>query len=104
MCGDRQKRAAMETFTRFGHSYADTIAGLGHPSRMAPRAWWRECGRTGRLPIHEKGAPTSIARRMSEAVAHCLERGRGPSRARRALGRSKPSATPAGWVDALACV
>lgn len=50
---EEQRRAALETFARFGHSYADTISELGHPNRGTLRGWWRECERTGAVPVRK---------------------------------------------------
>lgn len=33
MYSAKQRKAAIDTFIRFDHSYADTIAELGYPSR-----------------------------------------------------------------------
>lgn len=35
-----EEEAATGTLVKFDHSYADTIAGLGYPTRSALRAWW----------------------------------------------------------------
>ena len=34
-----RRRLAIETFIKFDHSYAGTVAGLGYPTRSALRAW-----------------------------------------------------------------
>lgn len=39
---EEQGRTTLETFIRFGHSYADTIAELGHPNRGTLRIWCRD--------------------------------------------------------------
>ncbi len=39
MYSTEQRRLAIETFIRFGHSYADTIAELGCPDRHMPISW-----------------------------------------------------------------
>lgn len=36
---EEQRRSALETFIRFDHSYADTIAELGYPNRGTLRGW-----------------------------------------------------------------
>lgn len=42
MYSTEQRRLAIETFIRFDHSYADTIAELGYPDRHTLNSWWRE--------------------------------------------------------------
>lgn len=48
---EEQRWSALETFIRFDHSYADTIAELGYPNRGTPGGWWREYERTESTPI-----------------------------------------------------
>ena len=55
MYSAKQRKAAIDTFIRFDHSYADTIAELGYPSRAALRMWWKEYEKTGQLP-QQKGS------------------------------------------------
>ena len=47
MYSQERRRLAIETFIKFDHSYADTIAELRYPTRSALRAWWNEHERTG---------------------------------------------------------
>ena len=42
MFSEEQRRVAIETFIRYGHSCADTVAELGYPSRSTLRLRWRE--------------------------------------------------------------
>ena len=42
MYSQEQRKLAIETFVKFDHSYADTIAELGYPTRAALRIWWNE--------------------------------------------------------------
>ena len=46
-----QRRIAIETFIRFDHSYADTVAELGYPNRHTLRNWWKEYEETGEVPV-----------------------------------------------------
>jgi transposase-like protein len=50
MYSTEQRKLAIETFIRFGHSYADTIAELGYPDRHTLNSWWREYRETGEVP------------------------------------------------------
>ena len=97
-----QKRAAIETYIRFDHSSADTIAELGYPSRTMLRKWWKEYERTGTVPERKPRTPAFSAGQMHAAVSYYLEHGRCLSRTRRAMGYPKSNATLAKWVDELA--
>ena len=100
MHSTEQRRLAIETFIRFDHSYADTIAELGYPDRHTLNSWWRECRETGEVPvgkmIREPRFPDGQKR---EAVEHCLGHGKSLSRTMRALGYPKGSDTLRGWID-----
>ena len=50
MYSTEQRKLAIETFIRFGHSCADTIAELGYPNRHTLNSWWREYRETGEVP------------------------------------------------------
>ena len=43
MFSTEQRKIAIETFIRFDHDYADTIAELGYPTRHSLRAWYKDC-------------------------------------------------------------
>ena len=51
MYSTEQRRIAIETFIKFDHSYADTIAELGYPNRHTLNNWWREYKATGEIPV-----------------------------------------------------
>lgn len=89
MCGAKQRKAAIETFVRFDHGFADTIAGLGRPSGVTLRTWWKEHEKAGRPPARRKRGPAFSARQVRTAVAYYLEHGKSLSRTRRALGHPK---------------
>lgn len=103
MYSTEQRGLAIETFIRFDHSYADTIAELGYPDRHTLNSWWREYRETGEVPvgkmIREPRFPDGQKR---EAVEHYLGHGKSLSRAMRALGYPKGSDTLRGWIDELA--
>ena len=103
MFSTEQRRIAIETFIRFDHSYADTIAELGYPDRHTLNSWWREYRETGEVPvgkmIREPRFPDGQKR---EEVEHYLGHGKSLSRTMRALGYPKGSDTLRGWIDELA--
>ena len=88
MFSTEQRRVAIETFIRFDHSYADTIAELGYPTRTCLRNWWKEYESTGEIPVgkgrHRKSRHTDGQARA--AVGYYLEHGKSLSRTMRALG------------------
>lgn len=98
-----QRRVAIETFIKFGYSYADTIAELGYPNRHSLYNWWREYQECGEI---RPGKPTREPKFTLEmkrvAVEHCLEHGRGLARTMRALGYPKSRERLASWIDELA--
>ena len=103
MFSTEQRAKAIETFIRFGHSYADTIAELGYPNRSTLRLWWREYESTGEVPPGRYGRePRYSVERAREAVDHYLTHGKSLSRTMRALGYPGSRETLAGWVDELA--
>ncbi len=98
-----QRRLAIETFIRFGHSCADTIAELGCPDRHTLNSWWRECGETGEVPVGKMiREPRFSDGQKREAAEHCLGHGKSLRRTMRALGYPKGSDTLRGWIDELA--
>lgn len=103
MYSTEQRRIAIETFIKYGHGYADTIAELGYPNRATLRLWWREYESTGEIP-EGKGARQSkyTVDQMRAAVDHYLEHGRSLSRTMRAMGYPKGRQTLCGWIDELA--
>lgn len=98
-----QRRVAIETFIRFDHNYADTIAELGYPHRQTLRNWWYEYMETGEVPMpkleREPKYPEEMRR---EAVEHYLSHGKRLSRTMRALGYPKSREMLADWIDEIA--
>ena len=98
-----QRRLAIETFIRFGHSCADTIAELGYPDRHTLNSWWRECRETGEVPVGKMiREPRLSDGQKREAAGHCLGHGKSLSRTMRAPVCPKGSDTLRGWIDELA--
>ena len=103
MYSTEQRRLAIETFIRFDHSYADTIAELGYPNRHTLNNWWREYRETGEVPVGKMiREPRFSDDQKREAVEHYLGHGKSLSRTMRALGYPKGSDTLRGWIDELA--
>ena len=103
MHGQERRRLAIETLTEFDHSYADTIAELGYPTRSALRAWWNEHKRTGEVPASRFATnPRHAAETGRRAAGHYLEHGKGLARTTGALGYPKSRERPSERVDELA--
>ena len=103
MYSQERRRLAIETFIKFDHSYADTIAELGYPTRSALRAWWNEYKRTGEVPASRFATnPKYTAEMRRRAVEHYLEHGKSLARTMRALGYPKSREKLCEWVDELA--
>ncbi len=100
MYSTEQRRLAIGTFIRFGHSCADTIAELGYPDRHTLNSWWREYRETGEVPVGKMiREPRLSDGQKREAAGHCLGHGKSLSRTMRALGYPKGSDTLRGWID-----
>ena len=102
MYSTEQRRLAIETFIRFDHSYADTIAELGYPDRHTLNSWWRECGETGEVPVGKMvREPRFSDGQKREAAEHCLGHGKSLSRTMRA--RLPEGQRHAARLDRRAC-
>ena len=74
MYSAEQRKIAIETFVKFDHSYADTIAELGYPTRACLRNWWNEYRDTGEVPISKFTTnPRYTTEMKRRAVEHYLE-------------------------------
>ena len=103
MYSTEQRRAAIETFIKFDHSYADTIAELGYPNRHTLNNWWREYKATGEVPIAKAiREPRFSDEQKREAVEHYLGHGKRLKRTMKALGYPKSRMTLCEWIDELA--
>ena len=103
MHSTEQRRLAIETFIRFDHSYADTMAELGYPDRHTLNNWWREYGETGEVPVGKMiREPRFSDDQKREAVEHYLGHGKSLRRTMRALGYPRGSDTLRGRIDELA--
>ena len=103
MYSQEQRKTAIETFIRFDHSYADTIAELGYPTRACLRNWWNEYRDTGEVPISKFTTnPRYTAEMKRRAVEHYLEHGKSLARTMRALGYPKSREVLGDWIDEIA--
>ena len=87
MYSAEQRKKAIETFARFGRSAADTIAELGHPSRVTLRSWRKEyrIGGDGLL-ARKRRRPRYSDEEKRGAADHYLEHGKILARTIRAMG------------------
>ena len=98
-----QRRVAIETFIKFDHSYADTVAELGYPNRHTLRNWWKEYERTGEVPVGKfEREPKYSDEQKREAVEHYLSHGKRLTRTMKMLGYPGSRQTLGEWVDELA--
>ena len=103
MFSTEQRRIAIETFIRFDHNYADTIAELGYPHRQTLRNWWYEYRETGEVPLAKHAREPRYPEEMRrKAVEHYLSHGKRLSRTMRALGYPKSREMLGDWVDEIA--
>jgi len=74
MFSDEQRSVVTGTFIRYNHSYADTVAERGYPSRATPGLWWREYESTGEIP---KGKGTRQSKYTADQIRDTVEAWRG---------------------------
>ena len=103
MFSTEQRTKAIETFIKYDHSHADTIAELGYPTRSTLRIWRKEYEATGEVTagVYEREPRYSDEQRRV-AVDHYLAHGKRLSRTMRTLGYPGGRGTLACWVDELA--
>ena len=103
MHGQERRGLATGTFIKFDHSYADTIAELGYPTRSALRAWWNEHERTGEVPTSRLATnPRHAAETGRRAAGHYPGHGKSLARTTGALGYPKSRERPSERADELA--
>ncbi len=87
MYGAEQRKRAVETFARFGRSAADTLAELGHPSRVTLRSWRKEYRIGGdEFLERRRRRPKCSDEEGRGAVDRCLEHGKSLARTIGAMG------------------
>ena len=103
MHGRGKGRLATGTLAEFDHSYADTIAELGYPTRSAPRAWRDGHEGTGEVPAGRFATnPRHAAGTGRRAAGHYPGHGRGPAGTTGALGYPKSRERPSERAGELA--
>ena len=103
MFSTEQRRIAIETFIRFDHSHADTIAELGYPTRHSLRAWYKDYLEHGEVrPPKRRREPKFTLEMRQAAVDYCLAHGKSLARTMRRMGYPASREHLCGWIDELA--
>ncbi len=103
MFSTEQRRIAIETFIRFDHGYADTIAELGYPTRHSLRAWCKDYLERGEVrPPKRRREPKFTLEMRRAAVDYCLAHGKSLARTMRRMGYPASREYLCGWIDELA--
>ena len=103
MFSTEQRRIAIETFIRFDHSYADTIAELGYPTRHSLRAWYKDCLEHGEArPPKRRREPKLALEMRRTAVDCCLAHGKSLAGTMRGMGCPAGRECLCDWIDELA--
>ena len=103
MLSTEQRKIAIETFIRFDHSYADTIAELGYPTRHSLRAWYKDYLEHGEVrPPKRQREPKFTLEMRQAAVDYYLAHGKSLAGTMRKMGYPKGSDTLRDWIDELA--
>ena len=103
MFSTEQRRIAIETFIRFDHSYADTIAELGYPTRHSLRAWYKDYLEHGEVrPPKRQREPKFTLEMRRAAVDYYLAHGKSLARTMRRMGYPASREYLCDWIDELA--
>ena len=103
MFSTEQRKIAIETFIRFDHSYADTIAELGYPTRHSLRAWHRDYLEHGEVRPPKRQREPKLALGMGQAAVDCcLAHGKSLARTMRRMGYPASRECLCDWIDELA--
>lgn len=103
MFSTEQRRIAIETFIRFDHGYADTIAELGYPTRHSLRAWYKDYLEHGEVrPPKRQREPKFTLEMRQAAVDYCLAHGKSLARTMRRMGYPASREYLCDWIDELA--
>ena len=103
MFSTEQRRIAIETFIRFDHGYADTIAELGYPTRHSLRAWCKDYLERGEVrPPKRRREPKFTLEMRRAAVDYRLAHGKSLARTMRRMGYPASREYLCGWIDELA--
>ena len=103
MFSTEQRRIAIETFIRFDHGHADTIAELGYPTRHSLRAWHKDYLEHGEVrPPKRRREPKLALEMRRAAVDYCLAHGKSLAGTMRGMGYPASRECLCGWIDELA--
>ena len=103
MFSTEQRRIAIETFIRFDHGYADTIAELGYPTRHSLRAWHKDYLGHGEVrPPKWQREPKFTLEMRQAAVDYYLAHGKSLARTMRRMGYPASREYLCDWIDELA--
>ena len=103
MFSTEQRKIAIETFIRFDHSYADTIAELGYPTRHSLRAWYKDYLEHGEVrPPKRQREPKFTLEMRQAAVDYYLAHGKSLARTMRKMGYPASREYLCDWIDELA--
>ena len=103
MFSTEQRGIAIETFIRFDHSHAGTIAELGYPTRHSLRAWYKDYLEHGEVrPPKRRREPKFTLETRQAAVDYCLAHGKGLAGTMRRMGYPASRECLCGWIDELA--
>ena len=103
MFSTEQRKNAIETFIRFDHSYADTIAELGYPTRHSLRAWYKDYLEHGEVrPPKRQREPKFTLEMRQAAVDYYLAHGKSLARTMRRMGYPASREYLCDWIDELA--
>ena len=103
MFSTEQRRIAIETFIRFDHSYADTIAELGYPTRHSLRAWYKDYLEHGEVRPPKRQREPKLALEMRQAAVDCCPaHGKSLARTMRRMGYPASREYLCDWIDELA--
>jgi len=103
MFSTEQRRIAIETFIRFDHSYADTIAELGYPTRHSLRAWYKDYLEHGEVRPPKRQREPRLALEMRQAAVDCCPaHGKSLARTMRRMGCPASRECLCDWTEELA--
>lgn len=103
MFSTEQRKIAIETFIRFDHSHAGTIAELGYPTRHSLRARHKNYLEHGEVrPPKRQREPKFTLEMRRAAVDYYLAYGKSLARTMRRMGHPASREHLCDWIDELA--
>lgn len=103
MFSTEQRRIAIETFIRFDHGHAGTVAELGYPTRHSLGARHKDYLEHGEVrPPKRRREPKLAFEMRRAAVDYYLAHGKGLAGTMRGMGYPASGECLCGWIDELA--